>query len=233
MAENNEKEQDFMTMWKNKKEQEMKSSMEVLNREKSSMPNEPVQAKDLVKPKSPSSNDKDFMTFFKDKKAKDDKGTAIGELIERAEKAEAKQKELEKRNEELTEKIKSNVDFIEKAEKIINTTAAEEQNLKSELKTIKDENENLSTELAKKTEILKEFETKMKEISIKIKIFSTKIDELTSENRVLKEMIKNKENEIAGTEDGALLIQLREKINEFKRVIEEKDKLINSLMNLK
>ncbi len=219
MPVENDENMDFMTEWKRKKEQQQ-------NAFKASMK------------KGGDSNDntlddeKDFMTFFKSKKERENKGSAIGELINRVKEAEAKQKSLEIQNKELKKKLESNLQFMEKAEKLIQTATSAEERLRNELETFKKENEGLKKELGQKTAILNEFEDKIKDIEIKIKMYSTKINELTAENNALKQMMVKQGKEITSSEDGTLVIQLKNEIKELKRIIEEKDKIIGELMNI-
>ncbi|MHA1725106.1 MAG: hypothetical protein ACTSXH_09750 [Promethearchaeota archaeon] len=182
----------------------------------------------------PGENDEnlDFMTFFKKKKERENKGSAIGELINRVKEAEAKQKILEIQNEELKKKLESNLQFMEKAEKLIQTATNAEEQLKKKIEILKKENEELKQELNKKTIILNEFEGKIKDIEIKIKMYSTKINELTAENNALKQMMLKQDKEITSSEAGTFVIQLKNEIKELKRIIEEKDKLIGELMNI-
>ncbi|MHA1805845.1 MAG: hypothetical protein ACTSU4_15110 [Promethearchaeota archaeon] len=219
MPVENDENMDFMTEWKRKKEQQQNAFKAPTKKGGDSNDNT-------------LDDEKDFMTFFKSKKERENKGSAIGELINRVKEAEAKQKSLEIQNKELKKKLESNLQFMEKAEKLIQTATSAEERLRNELETFKKENEGLKKELGQKTAILNEFEDKIKDIEIKIKMYSTKINELTAENNALKQMMVKQGKEITSSEDGTLVIQLKNEIKELKRIIEEKDKIIGELMNI-
>jgi chromosome segregation ATPase len=78
----------------------------------------------------PEDNEKieDFVSLWKKKmEKKGDKPSAIGEILERI-------KQVEKENELLRNKIKDNIDLINKTEQVINSTLDENKRLKEQLK---------------------------------------------------------------------------------------------------
>lgn len=239
MAEEKDNAQDFMSMWQKKKEKEIKSSIEVIEKGKTLTANEIAKERELERQRAKNDEETDFMTFFKDKKAKDSKGTAIGELIDRAENAEARQRILEKKKEELMKKLEKNIKFMDKAEKLILMEEKEHERLKKELdkleaenKGLKEKNEKVSNELSKKSGILKELEDRMKDIEIKVKMYSTKLDELTIENKALRQIMSNKDETGTEGEEVVISLDLKNQINELKRIIEQKDKVIEKLMKI-